>query len=85
MTAEHHDGHGGEHDDHVEVSADALGGTNATGGYGDESTGLSDEATADEAPTEGTDADPELSDDTPLLDRSPGEDAVDPRGGNADR
>lgn len=82
MTAEHHDGTGGEHDEQVEVSADALGGTNATGGYGDESTGLSDEATADEARS---DDEPELSDDTPLLDRSPGEDAVDPRGGNADR
>lgn len=83
MSAEHHDGTGGEHDEHVEVSADALGGTNATGGYGDESTGLSDAATADEAPS--VDDEPELSDDTPLLDRSPGEDAVDPRGGNADR
>ncbi len=75
----------------IAVDADALGGSAATGGYGDESTGMSEQATSEEASTEqdGTETvsndGPDLADETPLLDRSPGEDAVDYRGGNADR
>ncbi|GAA1702227.1 hypothetical protein GCM10009792_23110 [Microcella alkalica] len=54
------------------VSADPLDGSNATGGYGDESTGLSDQAGS---------ADGTVTAD----DRDPGEDANDLDGGNADR
>lgn len=70
------------------VSADPLDGQNATGGYGDESTGFSDEGSTDEAPDgqRGTEfPDSENLVDRDLVDRDPGEDATTINGGNADR
>lgn len=69
------------------VSSDPLDGQNATGGYGDESTGLSDQATSDEAPTPAVDGDAggDFPADADLIDRDPGEDATTVNGGNADR
>lgn len=56
------------------VSSDPLDGQNATGGYGDESTGLSDEATSDQ-PT--SDAGP--------IDQDPNEEDLTESGGTAPR
>jgi hypothetical protein len=56
------------------VSADPLDGSNATGGYGDESTGFSDGA--GDQPGDQPQA---------QLDRDPGEDATTVNGGNSDR
>lgn len=71
------------------VSSDPLDGQNATGGYGDESTGLSDAATSDGAssgaPAVDGDAGGNFPDDADLIDRDPGEDATTVNGGNADR
>ena len=75
------------------VSADPLDGQNATGGYGDESTGFSDEGSTDEPPQggqgdgeRGTEfPDSESLVDRDLVDRDPGEDATTVNGGNADR
>lgn len=70
------------------VSADPLDGQNATGGYGDESTGFSDEGSTDEAPQgqRGTEfRDSENLVDRDLVDRDPGEDATTINGGNTDR
>lgn len=66
------------------VSADPLDGQNATGGYGDESTGLSDESSSDAPPVDG-DGGGDFPADADLIDRDPGEDATTVNGGNTDR
>lgn len=66
------------------VSADPLDGQNATGGYGDESTGFSDPESSDAPPTDG-DQGGDFPADADLIDRDPGEDATTVNGGNTDR